>query len=55
MYCICPTKDRELLWRGYIDITDPSSTKETVEDYIKLLMFVLEEQQLINAKTNSVS
>lgn len=25
MYCICPTKDRELIWKGYINITDPQS------------------------------
>jgi len=23
MYCICPTKERELIWKGYIDIVDP--------------------------------
>ncbi len=25
MYCICPTKDRELIWKGYINITGPQS------------------------------
>tara|TARA_R110000787_G_scaffold59922_3_gene135811 strand:+ start:4023 stop:4466 length:444 start_codon:yes stop_codon:yes gene_type:complete len=24
MYCICPTKERELIWKGYIDIIDPN-------------------------------
>ena len=23
MYCICPTEERELIWKGYINITDP--------------------------------
>jgi hypothetical protein len=48
MYCICPTKERELIWKGYIDITDPQSIDETVNDYIRLVIVVLEEQQLIN-------
>lgn len=48
MYCICPTKDRELIWKGYIDIMDPQSINETVNDYVRLVVVVLEEQQLIN-------
>tara|TARA_R110002049_G_scaffold300467_3_gene491370 strand:- start:5358 stop:6026 length:669 start_codon:yes stop_codon:yes gene_type:complete len=47
MYCICPTKDRELIWKGYIDIMDPESIQETVNDYVRLVVIVLEEQQLI--------
>jgi len=50
MYCICPTKDRELIWKGFIDITDPQSIDETVNDYVRLVIVVLEEQQLINPK-----
>jgi len=50
LYCICSGKDRDLIWKGYIDIIDPSSVKETVDDYINLVLFVLEEQQLINKK-----
>ncbi|GAA4810335.1 hypothetical protein [Litoribaculum gwangyangense] len=48
MYCICPSEDRELIWKGYIDITDPESINETVHDYVRLIILVLEEQQLIN-------
>lgn len=51
MYCICPTKDRELLWKGYIDIVDPTSIDESVDDYVKLTIAVLEEQLLINQRT----
>jgi hypothetical protein len=53
MYCICPTKDRELLWKGYINITDPESIEKTVADYVKLAMIVLEEEQLINQKVKT--
>lgn len=52
MYCICPTKDRELIWKGYIDITDPQSIDETVDDYVKLIILAIEKQQLINSKNN---
>ena len=50
MYCICPTKDRELIWKGYINITDPTSIEKTVNDYVKLALVVLEEEKLINIK-----
>lgn len=50
MYCICPTKDRELLWKGYINITDPITIEKTVNDYIKLAIAVLEQEQLVNPK-----
>lgn len=51
MYCICPTKDRELLWKGYIDIVDPTSIDASVTDYVNLAIAVLEEEQLIKPKT----
>ncbi|MFD2724688.1 hypothetical protein [Hyunsoonleella rubra] len=48
LYCICPSKPRELIWKGYIDITDPHSVQETVNDYVRLVIVVMEEQQLIS-------
>lgn len=48
MYCICPNEERTLIWKGYIDILDPQSITETVNDYVRLVVVVLEEQQLIN-------
>jgi hypothetical protein len=47
LYCICVGKERQLIWRGIIDITDPANIKNTVDDYVKLLVFALEEQDLI--------
>ncbi|MBO6632864.1 MAG: hypothetical protein JJ936_15170, partial [Psychroserpens sp.] len=49
MFCICPTKDRELIWKGYIDITDPTNIEQTVKDYVRLAVVVLEEEQLIRS------
>lgn len=50
LYCICSEKERELIWKGYIDIIDPSSIKKTISDYIKLVVFAFEEQKLITKK-----
>ena len=43
MYCICPSKDRELIWKGYINITDPQSQsiKKTINDYIRLALSLI--------------
>mgnify|MGYP003631046943 FL=1 len=51
MYCICPLKDRELIWKGYIDIVDPESVDETINNYANIVIAVLEELQLVNPKT----
>jgi hypothetical protein len=50
LYCLCPTKERELIWKGYIDITDPQSIDGTVNDYVSLVIIILEEQNLIVPK-----
>ena len=50
LYCICPIKERELAWKGSINIVDPSSIQETVKDYVNLLIFALEEENLVNKK-----
>lgn len=47
LYCICVGKERELIWRGIIDITDPSNIKSVIDDYIELVVLALEEQDLI--------
>lgn len=47
LYCICVDKERELIWRGAIDIMDPVNIEKTVNDYIKLVVLALEEQDLI--------
>lgn len=47
LYCICVGKERELIWRGNIDIIDPINIDKTIDDYIKLVVFALKEQDLI--------
>ena len=50
LYCICIDKERELIWRGAIHITDPIDLKKTIEDYIKLMVLAMEEQDIIFRK-----
>jgi hypothetical protein len=47
MYCICPTKARELIWKGYVDLTDPREIDKTVYHYVNLVMAALDELELI--------
>lgn len=47
IYCICPTKARQLIWKGYINIIDPRNIKKNVKDYVKLAIEALEEEQII--------
>ncbi|UJH67975.1 hypothetical protein [Allomuricauda sp. SCSIO 65647] len=51
LYCICVGKERELIWRGVIDITDPKNIRKTVKDYIRLVIFALQEQDILFRKT----
>ena len=50
LYCICEGKERAMIWRGSIDVTDPKNIEKTVQDYIKLVVVVMEEQDLIFRK-----
>lgn len=52
LFCICPTKERELLWKGYIEITDSKSIDKTIQQYVKLILKQLESQQLIPAEVS---
>ena len=47
LYCICEGEERSLIWRGAIDITDPKDVEKTVNDYVKLVVLALKEQNLI--------
>jgi hypothetical protein len=48
MHCICPTEDRSLIWKGYIDILDPKSGDNTITNYVNIVIAVLEDQMLIS-------
>ena len=46
LYCICPDKERELLWSGKIDVVD-GNLKRNINDFVQLLMQELENAQLL--------
>ena len=50
LYCICEGKERAMIWRGSIDITDPKNIEKSTKDYIKLVVTAMEEQDLIFRK-----
>lgn len=47
LYCICPDKDRELLWSGNIDVIESDSRERSIRNYVKTLIHLLEEKQLL--------
>src|SRR5690554_699298 len=50
LYCICEGKERAMIWRGSIDITNPQDIEKSVKDYIQLVVLAMEEQDLIFKK-----
>ncbi len=53
LYCICPEKERQVIWRASINVTKLDSEKKAIKDYCKMLMHTLEYQNLLIAKTKS--
>lgn len=50
LYCICVGKERELIWRGNIDIMNPNNVKKSVDDYVRLIVLALKQQDFIFRK-----
>ncbi|MEL6810305.1 MAG: hypothetical protein AAFP76_03100 [Bacteroidota bacterium] len=47
LYCICPEKERELLWKGNIDVVEAQNRKRSIRDYVKTLIATLDDRQLL--------
>ncbi len=47
LYCICPDKERELLWRGEIEIKDTKSNSKNISNFIDVLFENLKENELL--------
>ncbi len=47
LYCICPDKERELIWSGNIDIVENDNRSKSIRDYVKTLLSTLENKQLL--------
>lgn len=47
VFCICEGKERELLWKGSIDLVGPEKPNKAIKDYVRLLMKSLEENEIV--------
>lgn len=47
LYCICVDKERELIWGGAIEMTDAMDVRKTIDDYIRLLVVAMGEEEII--------
>ena len=47
LYCICIGKERELIWRGNVDVTEPANMEKTMDNYIKLITKAMGEKEVI--------
>ncbi|NNJ88198.1 MAG: hypothetical protein HKP53_02240 [Eudoraea sp.] len=50
LYCICVDKERDLIWRGVIEVSDPIEAEDTIEEYIDLVVSTMEFEDLIFRK-----
>ncbi|WP_291968058.1 hypothetical protein [Maribacter sp.] len=47
LYCICEGKERAMIWRGIIEITEPDNIDKAMKDYVKMVIIAMEEQDLV--------
>ncbi|HDZ03434.1 hypothetical protein LCGC14_0266500 [marine sediment metagenome] len=47
LYCICEGKERAMIWRGIIEITEPDNIDKAIKDYVKLVIIAMEDQDLV--------
>ncbi|MBT8261236.1 MAG: hypothetical protein KJO05_00330 [Bacteroidia bacterium] len=47
IFCICPGEEREMLWRGNIDVVDPYNRERNINDYVRTLLKTLEKNELV--------
>ncbi len=50
LYCICVGKERDLIWRGVIEVSDPIEAEDTIDEYIDLVVSTLAHEDLIFRK-----
>lgn len=50
IYCICEGKERSMVWRGSIDLLDPKNINKSIDEYVKLVVNAMENQDIIFRK-----
>ncbi|MEY8019812.1 hypothetical protein AB8P51_03205 [Muriicola sp. SD30] len=52
LYCICVDKERELIWRGVLEVPDPIEAEKTIREYTEIVVSAMEMEDLIFRKEN---
>ena len=47
LYCICEGKERAMIWKGIIEITEPNNIDKAIKDYVKMIIVAMEDQDLV--------
>ncbi len=47
LYCLCPARKNDLIWRGNIDIVNSPGAQKSIADYVKTLIRTLKRNQLL--------
>ncbi|MAL60330.1 MAG: hypothetical protein CMC14_09800 [Flavobacteriaceae bacterium] len=47
VFCICAGKERELLWKGNIDLVAPEKRNKSINQYVKVLLNALKENEIV--------
>lgn len=47
LFCICPGKERELLWSGEIEVVDADKMNRNVSGYIRVLLNTLQDNNIL--------
>lgn len=47
LYCICEGKERAMIWRGIIEITEPDNIEKAIKDYVNMVIIAMEDQDLV--------
>jgi len=47
LFCICPGKERELLWQGEIEVVDANKVNKNINGYIKVLFDALRDNHIL--------
>lgn len=47
LYCICPGKERELLWRGEIEVVHADKVNRNINSFINILFTTLKDNSLL--------
>lgn len=50
LFCLCPGRNNDLIWRGKIDIVNPPTAATSIRDYVNTLLQALKKNNLLNLR-----